>query len=234
MPQTQSATRPQGDPGAGVPRATRGEEWKRGRRRDLLDAASRVICRAGASASMDDIANEAGISRVILYRYFGDKSGLYAAVAEHYVDDLMNHLGAALLGSGDTESRLRRTVETYVQFIEDNKQMYDFLIHRPIKEGPISEGDVAGFMRNVAGQIAEVLAQDISDLGFDPAPAQAWAHGVVGMVHVSSDWWLQGGDVSRAEFVDYLVALLSHGFIGLAADPGVAEAAGLRRLEASS
>lgn len=208
----------------------RGETWKAGRRKELLDAANRVICRHGAAASMDEIASEAGVSRVILYRYFGDKNGLYEAVAQGYVEDLMERLGEALLHSTDIGDRLRSTIEIYVRFIETNKEMYEFLMHRPIKEGPISEEKVADFIRNVAGQIAEVLERDISALGFDPAPAQAWAHGVVGMVHVSSDWWLQSGEGALEEFVDQLVALLSHGFIGLAKDPQLAESSGLRRL----
>lgn len=224
MPRTSSANAPP------QLRPTRGEAWKRDRRQELLEAAGRVIRRSGSSVSMDDIAAEAGVSRVILYRYFGDKSGLYGAVAEEYVADLMSQLRAALLDSTDIESRVRRTIEIYVRFIEDNKQMYDFLMHRPIKEGPVSGADVADFIRNVSRQIADVLEEDISALGFDPAPAHAWAHGVVGMVHVSSDWWLQTREVSQQDFVDYLVALLSHGFIGLASSPEVAEAAGLRRL----
>ena len=215
---------------AGQLAPARGEEWKRGRRKELLDAATRVICRTGAASSMDDIAVEAGVSRVILYRYFGDKNGLYEAVAQSYVDDLMRRLNEAMLDSTDIDERLRRTIEIYVRFIEKNKEMYDFLMHRPIKEGPGTETKVADFMRSVAGQIAGVLESDISALGFDPAPAQAWAHGVVGLVHVSSDWWLQSGNVSQEEFVDYVVALLSHGFIGLAADPSLAESVGLRRL----
>ena len=227
MVQTRSATAPAG---AGAPR---GELWKRGRRKELLDAANRVICRTGSAASMDEIASEAGVSRVVLYRYFGDKNGLYEAVAQGYVEDLMERLENALLDSADVAGRLRSTIEIYVRFIQTNKDMYDFLMHRPIKEGPISETKVADFMRNVAGQIAEVLERDISALGFDPAPAQAWAHGVVGMVHVASDWWLQGGEGPLDEFVDHLVALLSHGFIGLAADPRLAEASGLRRLPAN-
>ncbi|MDQ4095120.1 MAG: TetR/AcrR family transcriptional regulator [Actinomycetota bacterium] len=183
---------------------------------------------------MDDIAVEAGVSRVVLYRYFGDKNGLYEAVAESYVDDLMARLNDAIRESPDIETRLRRTIEIYVRFIETNKEMYDFLMHRPIKEGPISETKVADFIRGVASQIADVLERDIAALGFDPAPAQAWAHGVVGLVHVSSDWWLQSGNVSQEDFVDYVVALLSHGFIGLAADPSLAESAGLRRLGAQT
>jgi AcrR family transcriptional regulator len=209
-----------------APRA-RGAEWKRGRRAELLDAADRVIRRAGPASSMDDIASEAGISRVVLYRYFGDKGGLYQALAERYVAELMDALRDALRETDDPRLRLERTVDSYVRFIETNREVYDFLMHRAVREGPAAQATVADFVRSVARDIGEILGAEISRLGFDPAPADAWAHGVVGMVQLSTDWWLHGGDISREQLVAYIVGLLSHGFFGLAENPALAAGLGL-------
>jgi tetracycline repressor-like protein len=82
-------------------------------------------------------------------------------------------------------------------------------------------------MRSVAREIGEILSTEIARLGFDPAPADAWAHGVVGMVHLSTDWWLQGGNMPREQLVTYLVGLLSHGFFGLADNATLARRSGL-------
>lgn len=49
----------------------------------ILAAATRAFARSGfAATSLDDIAAEAGISRVILYRHFESKTDLYRAVLE--------------------------------------------------------------------------------------------------------------------------------------------------------
>jgi AcrR family transcriptional regulator len=208
--------------------APRGEVWKRSRRLDLLDAADRAIRREGPSVSMDDVAAEAGVSRVVLYRYFGDKRGLYEAVAESYVSDLIVELRGALRRTKDPRRRLRRSIETYVRFIEDNAEMYDFLMHRVVSDGPGAQVTVAAFMRSVAEEVGEVLGENMLALGFDPAPASVWSNGVVGMVHLATDAWMQKKDVSRQRFVDYLDALLSFGFFGLAGDPELAKASGLQ------
>ena len=55
-------------------------------RDQLLDAACRVIERTGPSASMQEMAAEAGITKPILYRHFGDKAGLLRALALRSVD----------------------------------------------------------------------------------------------------------------------------------------------------
>ncbi|MGW1149090.1 TetR/AcrR family transcriptional regulator, partial [Streptomyces sp. NPDC002454] len=66
------------------------------RRYELLEAADRVVLRDGPGASMNAIAAEAGITKPILYRHFGDKGGLYAALAERHTDGLLASLRAAL------------------------------------------------------------------------------------------------------------------------------------------
>ena len=54
------------------------------RRDQILAAATRAFARSGfAATSLDDIAGEAGVSRVILYRHFDSKTELYRAVLDH-------------------------------------------------------------------------------------------------------------------------------------------------------
>jgi AcrR family transcriptional regulator len=53
------------------------------RRGQILAAATEAFARSGfAATSLDDIAAEAGITRVILYRHFDSKSDLYQAVLD--------------------------------------------------------------------------------------------------------------------------------------------------------
>ncbi|WP_283138928.1 TetR/AcrR family transcriptional regulator [Rhizohabitans arisaemae] len=53
------------------------------RREQILDAATQAFARTGYSAtSLDDIATEAAITRVLLYRHFDSKADLYRAVLD--------------------------------------------------------------------------------------------------------------------------------------------------------
>jgi AcrR family transcriptional regulator len=55
------------------------------RREQILAAATRAFARSGfAATSLDDIAAEAGITRVILYRHFDSKTDLYQAVLDRF------------------------------------------------------------------------------------------------------------------------------------------------------
>src|SRR5690606_7500081 len=95
-----------------------------GRRRALLEAADRVIQREGPEASMAAIAAEAGISKPILYRHFGDKSGLYQALAERHTRKLIEGIRAEFSRDEPVRDRARSTIDNYLATISKNLHLY--------------------------------------------------------------------------------------------------------------
>src|SRR5206468_1776607 len=90
----------------------------------LLDAADRVMRRRGAGASMDEIASEAGISKPILYRHFGDKDGLHRALAERYVEALLSELRASRVAD-DPRANIAAGIDAYRAF--PREQLVEYL-----------------------------------------------------------------------------------------------------------
>jgi AcrR family transcriptional regulator len=65
------------------------------RREQILDAATRAFARAGfAATGLDDVAAEAGITRVLLYRHFDSKADLYRAVLERACSRIASRVGS--------------------------------------------------------------------------------------------------------------------------------------------
>src|SRR5579871_1040504 len=72
----------------GMPRAQR--------ERLILDVADQVFARDGYhSASMDEIARRSGVSKPMLYSYFGSKEGLYVACIDRNGQELVARLQQA-------------------------------------------------------------------------------------------------------------------------------------------
>ncbi|MGW6461780.1 TetR family transcriptional regulator [Streptomyces sp. NPDC055078] len=183
------------------------------RRRALLEAADRVVLRDGPHASMNAIAAEAGITKPILYRHFGDKGGLYRALAKRHTDALLASLRAALDAPADRRERIEATLDTYLAAIEARPQVYRFLMH-PAEDTQQSEAgfDVgrhsAPLLRRLGEELAKVI-HDRVELGPDGERlARVWGHGIVGMMHAAGDWWLGERPCSRAELVGSLADLL--------------------------
>ncbi|WP_149182942.1 TetR family transcriptional regulator [Streptomyces sp. TRM49041] len=184
------------------------------RRRELLEAADRVVLRDGPQASMNAIAAEAGITKPILYRHFGDKGGLYRALAQRHTDALLGALRAALDAPAERRQRVEATLDTYLAAIEARPQVYRFLMHPAEEAGPPSEQgfDVgrhsAPLLRRMGEELTEVIAERIDLGGNGEALARVWGHGIVGMMHGAGDWWLGERPCSRAQLVSALADLL--------------------------
>ncbi|MEU8570485.1 TetR family transcriptional regulator [Streptomyces pathocidini] len=183
------------------------------RRKELLEAADRVVLRDGPGASMNAIAAEAGITKPILYRHFGDKGGLYRALAVRHTDALLAGLRAAVDAPAERRARVENTLDTYLAAIEARPQVYRFLMH-PAEESQSPEQgfDVgrhsAPLLRRMGEELAQVIAERV-DLGpGGDELARVWGHGIVGMMHAAGDWWLGERPCSREELVRSLADLL--------------------------
>src|ERR1700693_4212274 len=74
---------------------------RRARRAQMLDAATRAFARAGfAATSLNDVAAEAGVSKVLLYRHFESKADLYRAVLDTAGARLGDAVGRDDFGEG--------------------------------------------------------------------------------------------------------------------------------------
>ncbi len=186
------------------------------RRESYLDAAIAVISDEGPSASMEAIAHAAGVSKPILYRHFGDREGLVEALAERFVGELADRLGAILGVGGDPVELLRSSIDTFIATIEADPSLYRFLTHRMPPRG----ASLSTLVDQLAAVIARTLSEGFRAAGVDTAPARPWSYGIVGMVHLAGDDWVGRPSMPRSELVDDLTRLLWHGISGAFGDVG--------------
>lgn len=94
------------------------------RRELLLDAAARAFGRLGYEATrVEDIADEAGGAKGLLYRHFATKEDLFRALmarkGEHCAEGLQDRLGQALDSGAGTADVVRKGLEGLVTMILD-------------------------------------------------------------------------------------------------------------------
>lgn len=188
------------------------------RREELLDAATAVIRRDGAGASMDAMAAAAGISKPILYRHFGDRGGLVRALAGRFATALSDELATALEDGDSPRQVIVGTVDAYLAFVERDPDLYRFVVQQvgQVGHGDGASADTLGdFVRQVGRQVAVVLGEQLRAAGLDSGGAEPMAHGIVGMVHAAGDWWVDRRSMPRARLVQYLADLLWDGLARL-------------------
>jgi AcrR family transcriptional regulator len=181
------------------------------KREKLLEAAIAVVRREGPGVSMDEIAREAGITKPIIYRAFGDRDGLTNAVADRFAAELAEALGAAIEQAPDDRSRVSRTIDVYLGFIEREPAIVRFLINRGIERSDKDGVALSGFVSNVGQMITQAIGEAMRARGLDSGAAEPWAYAIVGAVHLAGDWWLERRVMPRERLVEYLTALVWDG-----------------------
>lgn len=100
---------------------------KERRRNHIVDAAERIIFSKGLEQStMDEIAEEAELSKGTLYLYFKNKNELYLAITQRGSNILNSRFGKVFAGAHDhTGIELIRLIgETYLNFVRENPDYY--------------------------------------------------------------------------------------------------------------
>lgn len=97
------------------------------RRAQLLDLGVRLLAhRSLDELSIDLLAEEAGISRGLLYHYFGGKQGYFEAVVQYAADDL--YARTAPPADGEPLERLLGSITGYVDYVIENQDAYRSLL----------------------------------------------------------------------------------------------------------
>ena len=180
-------------------RDTRWVEHRRLRRVELVESTLRAIRRQGATVSLDEIAAEAGTSKPVIYRHFGDRPGLYRAVvektAQFILDDLQTLVGRER--PDDLSGLVRDLANGYLQLVQRDPEIYRFVMSRPLVDGDLTDDPVAGLTMRIGERIAGLLRAG----GYPQARADTWGHALVGCVRAATDHWIRAGMPRPAEAV---------------------------------
>lgn len=221
-------------------RDSRWDAHREQRRAELVAATIGAIRRHGAGVGMDDVAAGAGTSKTVVYRHFGDRTGLYTAVCEQVAAVLLDQVRSATNEALPTGPRaaVSAGIDAYLRLIESDPELYRFVVHRPLWVQPTGSRGETRTERSAAGtsisagapdpvtdlvsvigdEIAGVIAQRLRGSGTEPGDAaRPWGHAIVGLVRgAADDWLLRPGGMTRDRLTTHLTDLAWSGLSGLA------------------
>jgi AcrR family transcriptional regulator len=139
------------------------------RRHQLLDIAAGVIADEGTQAmTMERVAESAGVSKALVYRYFGNRSALLLELYERESDT--QPLADRIRGTRTFEDRLRAITAPYFDAVERS----GLLFHRLVGEKSIEE-DVESFRRGTRASVLRFWVTQLRTEGLDRQQATAFA-----------------------------------------------------------
>ena len=91
----------------------------------ILDAAIKVIAKRGLEkATMEQVAEEAGISKATIYLYYRNKDDLYFHCVVDRLDRILKGLKEAVVGIDDPIRRLEAIVAAQARAIEGQREFF--------------------------------------------------------------------------------------------------------------
>ena len=186
------------------------------RRAAFVEAGVHAIDEHGPSASAEQIADAAGVSRTVLYRYFRDREDLRKAIADRVVDEVVASVMPSLtIGVNSTPRQvITPAIEEIVDWLDRRPNIYRFLRSR-------RDGGLDSVETTLADNVAALLQMIMVQLGVEADVAAPGAYGVVGFVEATGGWWLEHREMPRERFTELVTTGVWHLLEGAARDHGV-------------
>ena len=134
---------------------------------EILEAARRVFARKGFGATVDDIAEAAGLAKGTLYLYFHSKREIYLAALRQSFAGLLEETRRSVETAPAAEEKIRAFIATCIRYAEDNK---DFISIYHAEFGKVGLGSLNKEFRSLYWQQARTL---------EPALREAAAQGQI-------------------------------------------------------
>ncbi|PZQ48293.1 MAG: TetR/AcrR family transcriptional regulator [Phenylobacterium zucineum] len=160
------------------------------RREQLIDVARALFAERGLEGtSVEEIAAHAGVSKPVVYEHFGGKEGLYAVVVDREVRTLHDAIRAAITTPRATPRGLIELgTLALLDYIDDHPNGFRILSRDSSATSP--EGSFATILSDIASRVEDLLGDEFTKRGFDPATAPLYAQMLVGLVALAGQWWM--------------------------------------------
>ena len=187
------------------------------RREAILESALEVFSRRGYNgASIDDIAQAAGISKALIYEHFPSKKDLHVSLLETHVQEIFVRLSQTADTNEPGEVRLRAGVDAFFRWAEEHREAFRLLFRDTFE---LEVAEVLNRLQNQAtGAIAALIASEPAEPGprdteTDFALAiEAMAQQLSGGAQSLAIWWQSHPHVKRDWLVD---RVMEYAWLGL-------------------
>ena len=169
--------------------------------------------RGYASVTMDEVAAAVGVTKPLLYNYFGNKERLYLACLERAGDALVTTVVDAVDAADEPGDALSRGLHAFFAFVESDRATWKVLFDETLPTGGVIAARVADYRTRITDLVAGSLLEQLPAERRDRArvEVEALSTALLGAAESLARWWLRTEAVSAAAAADLLIATVEPG-----------------------
>lgn len=201
----------------GKPRKTTVRLPKEMRRRQLLSSALRVFSSQGYHVTtMEHVADEAEVSKPVLYQHFNGKQDLYLALLDDQIAEFVAAVSAPLYDTDINRDRVEGVLKAFFNFTRTNPQGYRLIFESDVHGDLMVQDKIEGLHRTMAEHIAGILGPNA---GLDTQQAVLLSRTLSGMALSATQHALHTGmKPAELDHVGKLIFKLAWGGVATLAD----------------
>lgn len=183
------------------------------RREQILDVAIEVFGRSGYyGASMNDIAEAAGVTKPVLYQHFDSKSDLYAALLEEVGARMLGAIAKATADASNGKEQTQLGFRAYFRWVAQRHDEFKLLFGGSARHVDEFRSQIRRINEEAAAAIAPLITVDI-----DQQHRTTLAHALVGLAEGASRRLVGLGEAFDPDEIADAVSALA--WAGLRATP---------------
>jgi AcrR family transcriptional regulator len=195
-----------------LPRADRMEQ--------VLGEAHTMFAESGyAAVTMDGIAAAVGVTKPLLYNYFGNKERLYIACMERAGDSLTTTVAAAVAEAEGPGEALAAGVRAFFAFLDTDRAAWAVLFDETLpRVGEVADR-VAEYRGRILGLVSDSMLAQLPKARRDRARVEieALSTAMLGAAEALARWWLRTEALGAEEAAELLIATVGPGLQARAA-----------------
>ena len=180
------------------------------RRNQIMISGLEVFAEKGFHlASMDDIAERAGVSKPILYQHFSSKQDFYLGVLDERVDYLVQHITESIDAAVGNKNRLEAAIACYFKLVDDADHGFRLIFESDFT----MNNEVRARVEDVVSQVSRVVGTEVANqTGKSIGEANILAGGLCGMAQAAAWRWLRlGRPIAMEEAISQTLELAWNG-----------------------
>jgi AcrR family transcriptional regulator len=174
-----------------------------------------------AAVTMDEIATSVGVTKPLLYNYFGNKERLYIACMERAGDALTATVAQAVAAAASPGDALGAGVRSFFAFLDSDRAAWAVLFDETLPHA----GEVADRVAEYRWRIAELVAGSMlarlprSLRDATRTEVEALSTALLGAAEALARWWLRTEALSAGAAAELLIATVEPGLRGRSQSP---------------
>ncbi len=179
-------------------------------RRKIIDAASSLYARKGFTAtSIEEIAEEAGVSLPVTYHYIKSKSEVMRMIMEDMLNIFQESLLQQIKGFEDPVEKLAIAVILYFRVVDQQREKSLLMYQKSSSLDKPSKARVMQLEVDVSRIFGKIIQEGIDQGAFKEVDVDLMAYNIIMMAHM---WVLKGWHFRKRftldQYIDMQLAII--------------------------